>query len=72
MVQIIDRDRHWSDNIQWIPDQEGPEAKIIIYAHNGYVAGDGPEGRRTKCAPMGELLRQVFGGRMLNYRHGIL
>ncbi len=66
MVQNDDRDCNWSDNVQWILDQEGPEAKIIIYAHNGHIAGgDGPIGRKTKCAPMGELLRQVFGGRML-------
>jgi erythromycin esterase len=32
------RDRAMADNIRWILDQEGPDAKVVVWAHNGHVA----------------------------------
>jgi erythromycin esterase len=32
------RDSAMADNIRWIMDQEGPDAKVVVWAHNGHVA----------------------------------
>jgi erythromycin esterase len=45
-----------AENIQWILEQEGSHAKMVVWAHNGHVA----------ASPrwMGAHLREMFGGAM--------
>jgi erythromycin esterase len=34
------RDRAMAENVGWILENEGPRAKMVIWAHNGHVARD--------------------------------
>ena len=52
------RDASMAANIKWILDQN-PGAKIVLWAHNGHVNFGGDPGRYK---PMGEWLRQWYGG----------
>lgn len=47
------RDRAMAENVRWILDREGPNARMVIWAHNGHVA--------TDSLLMGRYLRQVLG-----------
>jgi erythromycin esterase len=38
MGAVNERDSAMADNIRWIMDQEGPDAKVVVWAHNGHVA----------------------------------
>ena len=49
------RDAYMAENVSWILDQEGPNAKIVLWAHNFHVGVD-PVGART----MGSHLRQEY------------
>ncbi len=49
------RDRSMAENIRWIRDQEGAEAKMIIWAHNLHVATN---------TIMGNNLRKMYGNDM--------
>ena len=55
------RDQAMAANVEWILDQEGPESKIMLWAHNGHVStaplGDGES--------MGTVLRKTYGEKML-------
>lgn len=52
----VSRDRSMAENVKWIVDQN-PDAKIVLWAHNGHVAtGGGFAG-----VPMGAILREMFG-----------
>lgn len=53
------RDRSMAENVRWILNQEGPNAKIVIWAHNGHVSTP-PNG-----GTMGVRLRKVFGTNMV-------
>ena len=58
---ISPRDEEMAGNVKWILDQEGPESKIMLWAHNGHVAtaplGDGES--------MGMALRKMYGAEMV-------
>lgn len=56
------RDESMAENIKWIADQN-PEAKIIVWAHNGHISHGGV----PSYAPMGSYLRQMFGSQYLNF-----
>lgn len=57
-----DRDRYMAENIVWLPEQAGPDARIIIWAHNGHVANRvGSNGEKS----MGVYLREVYGEGMV-------
>ena len=49
------RDRCMAENVAWILEHEGPESKIVLWAHNGHVAhtpsmpGTGPMGAELEC-----------------------
>jgi erythromycin esterase len=47
------RDRSMAENARWALEQEGPDGKIVLWAHNGHVSN----------APlaMGRHLREAFG-----------
>jgi erythromycin esterase len=49
------RDTYMAENVLWILEQEGPDAKIVLWAHNFHVGVD-PISART----MGSHLRQEY------------
>ena len=55
------RDQAMAANVKWILEQEGPESKIMLWAHNGHVStaplGDGES--------MGAILRKTYGEKMV-------
>ena len=53
------RDRSMAENIKWILDRS-PNAKIVLWAHNGHVASGG-FGFET----MGQTLRKMYGSAMV-------
>ncbi len=55
------RDRYMAENVTWILDQAGLDAKIVLWAHNGHVGMSGDENFQT----MGNHLRQQYGNQMV-------
>jgi erythromycin esterase-like protein len=55
----ISRDRSMADNVRWILNQS-PQAKIVLWAHNGHVASGG-----LPYETMGAALRKTFGADMV-------
>ena len=53
------RDRSMAENVKWILDQN-PQAKIVLWAHNGHVGAASPHGFES----MGSALRQMYGTQM--------
>lgn len=51
------RDRCMAENVEWLA-RENPDARIVLWAHNGHVQNEKPF--------MGEHLRRAFGERYLN------
>jgi erythromycin esterase len=56
-TMITIRDRSMAENIGWILDHEGPDAKLVAWAHNGHVS--------TQTPWMGSHLRRMFGSEMV-------
>ena len=56
----VPRDVSMAQNIKWILDHN-PNAKIVLWAHNGHVAKNISWGYRT----MGSVLREMFGEQMV-------
>lgn len=54
------RDRYMAENIAWLLDQAGPNAKIVLWAHNGHVNKYDADPR-----PMGAYLRERYGDQMV-------
>lgn len=57
------RDQAMAENIEWILKHEGPEAKMVAWAHNGHVTTNREQ--NTGNQPMGSYLRQVLGKEMV-------
>jgi len=55
------RDRYLAENVRWLLDQAGPDAKIILWAHNAHVA-DAAQGSH---ASMGRHLRDMYAQDMI-------
>ncbi len=55
------RDQAMATNVEWILDQEGPESKIMLWAHNGHVS-TAPLGEGES---MGMVLRKTYGAKMV-------
>ena len=53
------RDKYMAENVSWILNQAGPNAKIVLWAHNGHV-GKGPPG-----SSMGTYLEEKYGDQMV-------
>ena len=51
------RDSSMAANIHWIMEHEGPDAKIVIWAHNSHVS--------TRKNLMGQFLREMYGKDMV-------
>jgi erythromycin esterase len=56
----VTRDQSMADNVKWILDNN-PNAKIMLWAHNGHVSTAGGLG----FEPMGAFLRKMFGAQMV-------
>jgi len=56
----VPRDISMAQNIKWILDHN-PNAKIVLWAHNGHVAKNIAWGYKT----MGSALREMFGEQMV-------
>ncbi len=55
------RDRYMAENIEWLLDQAGPNAKIVLWAHNGHVGMSGQDHPLS----MGDYLRQRYGPQLV-------
>jgi erythromycin esterase len=55
------RDRYMAENVTWLLNQAGPDAKIVLWAHNAHVGTSGEESPRT----MGDYLRKQYGNQMV-------
>lgn len=51
------RDRAMAENIEWLLDHAGPEAKIVLWAHNMHV--------NDRRGATGSFLRDTFGSQMI-------
>lgn len=59
-INEVSRDRSMADNVKWILDHN-PNAKIVLWAHNGHVSTADIVGYK----PMGTELREMFGEKMI-------
>jgi len=51
-----------AENVTWLLEQAEPDARIILWAHNGHVANRvGPNGEKS----MGASLREIYEGKMM-------
>ena len=55
---VLVRDRCMAENVQWLMQQAGPAARMMLWAHNGHVA--------SMSGWMGGELRNAYGGDYLN------
>ena len=60
---LAKRDSAMAENIRWILDNEGPGAKMVVWAHNGHVAIDTANGIKS----MGNHLKRMFGNEMVAF-----
>lgn len=51
------RDRSMADNVLWLLDREGPDGRVVLWAHNGHVSTVEPW--------MGHHLRRALGDAMV-------
>jgi erythromycin esterase len=56
------RDRSMADNLRWVLDHEGPEAKAVVWAANSHVRLD--DGGDPTLRVMGGYLREMFGRKL--------
>jgi erythromycin esterase-like protein len=56
----VSRDRSMAENVKWILEQS-PNAKIVLWAHNGHVSTGGMGSYES----MGASLRKMFGSQMV-------
>ena len=54
------RDPYMAENVTWILNQAGPDAKIVLWAHNDHVGISGEE-----HPFMGDYLRKQYGNQMV-------
>jgi erythromycin esterase len=50
-----------AENVTWLLDQAGPDAKIVLWAHNGHVGMSG----EVIPQSMGDYLRKQYGNQMV-------
>jgi erythromycin esterase len=56
------RDRYMAENVAWLLEQAGPDAKIVLWAHNGHVST-----YNADFKPMGAYLRERYGDQMVAF-----
>ncbi len=55
------RDQYMAENIHWIAADEGPETRMMVWAHNGHVSlGEG-----NSWKPMGQSLKEDLGAQLV-------
>jgi erythromycin esterase len=69
------RDRFMAENVAWIVDHAGPDAKIVLWAHNAHVrsAGvdaTGADGELVTLKTMGTYLRERYGRALVTVGFG--
>ena len=52
-----DRDRYMAKNVVWLLEEAGPDAKIILWAHNAHIANRETSSWRS----MGSYLKETYG-----------
>jgi erythromycin esterase len=57
---FVVRDRSMAENVGWIRSREGPQGRIVLWAHNGHVAND-----CSAVVWMGCHLRRALGDSMV-------
>jgi erythromycin esterase len=55
--QPAPRDRYMAENVQWLLEEAGPDARIVLWAHNAHVMDRRPW--------MGSFLRDAYGDDMV-------
>lgn len=56
-ANLTQRDESMALNVRWIMEQADPQAKLVLWAHNGHIRKDGHFGWR----PMGAHLKEKLG-----------
>lgn len=59
------RDRAMAENVRWLLNQAGPEARMIVWAHNAHVQTTEWIFRDTSYTPMGVHLEGAYGTEMV-------
>lgn len=59
------RDSSMAENIRWILEREGPEARIAVWAHNAHIANAQAAHRSDGTDWAGRHLRRMFRGEMV-------
>jgi erythromycin esterase len=63
------RDRYMAENVAWLLEQAGPNAKIVLWAHNFHVSTYFDESKAgiyfPDSKPMGAYLRESYGDQMV-------
>jgi len=54
------RDQYMAENVSWLLEQAEPEAKIVLWAHNGHIGEESGDS-------MGYHLRQRYGDAMITF-----
>ena len=59
------RDQAMAENVAWLLERAGPEAKVIIWAHNVHVQTAHTDQRAIRAETMGMHLRERFGSELV-------
>lgn len=59
------RDRYMAENVAWLLDQAGPDAKIVLWAHNDHVSVGETIWKGMGGKAMGAYLRERYGNQMV-------
>ena len=60
------RDQYLAENVTWLLEQAGPDARIILWAHNGHV-GNMETSDTPAWKSMGAYLREIYGEEMVTF-----
>lgn len=61
------RDRSMAENAAWLLDQAGPDAKIVLWAHNEHVGAVQAGSTPNAIVSMGAHLRERYGAEMVTF-----
>jgi erythromycin esterase len=59
------RDRYMAENVAWLLDQAGPDARIVLWAHNDHVSVGETIWQGMGGKAMGAYLRERYGSQMV-------
>ena len=58
------RDKYMADNVRWILNHEGPNSKIVLWAHNEHISS---KGLGQGVPSMGSYLKEFYGDKYVNF-----